>query len=128
MGGGPSYEADAPRRTDVRLLQDIVDIGAAGAANGGLLADTGEFCALRHEVPFVLVMPTAPSVGDPVTLLRADPGPPVVVGGTGPIGVVVEAWASPLRGCLALDWVLGGVIDSIDPKAGVGIIVIEGTR
>lgn len=128
MGGGPSRKADTPRQTDVRLLQDVVDIGAAGAADGGLLADADEFCAVRHEVPFVVVAATTPSVGDSVTLLRADPGPPVVVGDTGPIGVVAEVWASPLRGCLALGWVMGGVIDSLDPSAGMGVIVIEGAR
>jgi hypothetical protein len=51
-----------------------------------------------------------------------------VVGGTGPIGVVAEVWASPLGGCLALDWVMCGVIDSIEREAGVGVLVIEGTR
>ena len=128
MGGGPSYEADTPRRTDVRLLQDLAALGAAGAADGGSLADVDEFCALQHEVPFVMTVTTIPSIGDPVTLLRADPGPPVVVGDTGPIGVVVDVWGARLRGCLDLDWVMCGVIDSVDPKAGMGILIIEGTR
>jgi hypothetical protein len=29
---------------------------------------------------------------------------------------------------LDLDWVMCGVIDSVDPKAGLGIVIIEGTR
>jgi hypothetical protein len=101
-------------------------VGAAGAANGGSLAQATEFCARTHQVPFRLTASTPPARGDPVTLAPGDP--PLVVNGGAPIGVVRGRIAAAMNGCLRLDWEMVGTVESVDPAKREGVVVVTGVR
>lgn len=126
MGGGTSWEDDVPRQGGRDVLSEVADLRAAGAGNGGTLAEVAEFCQRTHRVRFDLTAATPPSPGEHVSLARGDP--PRVVNGGGEIGVVRESSAKALNGCLLALWELEGTIESIDVDAARGVATVTGVR
>jgi hypothetical protein len=126
MGGGRRRRRDVPRRGGRDLLRSVAEIGAAGAANGGSLAMAAEFCAREHRVPIRIEASQPPARGDPVRLVSGNP--PIVMNGAGQIGAVLGAAASALNGCLELDWEMTGRVESVNPAAREGLIVVAGVR
>jgi hypothetical protein len=126
MGGGKRLRRDVPRRGGRDILSSVAEVGAAGAANGGSLAQAAEFCASPHRVAASLTTRALPGLDESV---RLTPGnPPVVVNGGGPIGLVKGSSAKALNGCLRLNWQMVGTVDSVDPGRREIVILVAGVQ
>lgn len=126
LGGGRRFQQDVPRRNTTDLLRSVHAIGAAGAANGGSLADANEYCARTHLLSFLVTAQTPPNPGDPITVGHGDP--PYVLTPMGPIGRLQGRAVEAIKGCLELEWVLAGEVRSVDATTGEGVIVVTGSR
>jgi hypothetical protein len=121
MGGGKTKRSElAKSRVDLLALIPKSDEFL------GMAARAAEFCHAPPEIPFDVIDGAEIEIGMAARVVSAaDPMP--VMNGVGQIGIVDDAFAVALRGCLSMGYEFTGKVSALNDDA-TGAVVIRGRR